>query len=59
VLENGRAVYKQTPADMALGVPEVLAAGANIIGSCCGSAPEHTRAIHLAVQAFQRGQKLE
>ncbi len=49
VLENGRAVYKQSPAEMASGVGQVLAAGANIIGSCCGSAPEHTRAIRGAV----------
>jgi 5-methyltetrahydrofolate--homocysteine methyltransferase len=51
VLENMKAVYKQTPAEMAGGVPEVLAAGANIIGSCCGSTPDHTRAIREAIQA--------
>lgn len=55
VLEGGRAVYKQTPADMARGVPEVLAAGANIVGSCCGSTPEHTRAIRQVVEEFNRG----
>jgi len=55
VLEKGKAVYKQSPADMAGGVGAVLAAGANIIGSCCGSTPEHTRAIRLAVDAFNRG----
>jgi 5-methyltetrahydrofolate--homocysteine methyltransferase len=55
VLENMKAVYKQTPADMALGVPEVLAAGANIIGSCCGSTPEHTRAIRQVVEQHNRG----
>jgi 5-methyltetrahydrofolate--homocysteine methyltransferase len=49
VLENGRAVYKQSPAQMAAGVPEALAAGANIIGSCCGSSPDHTRAIRQAI----------
>jgi 5-methyltetrahydrofolate--homocysteine methyltransferase len=54
VLENMKAVYKQTAADMACGVPEVLAAGANIIGSCCGSTPEHTRAIRQVVEAFNR-----
>jgi 5-methyltetrahydrofolate--homocysteine methyltransferase len=37
---------------MAGGVAEALAAGANIIGSCCGSTPEHTRAIHQVVAAF-------
>jgi 5-methyltetrahydrofolate--homocysteine methyltransferase len=55
VLEKGRAVYKQSPADMAGGVGGALAAGANVIGSCCGSAPEHTRAIHQVVAAFNQG----
>jgi 5-methyltetrahydrofolate--homocysteine methyltransferase len=54
VLEKGKAVYKQTPAEMAAGVPEVLAAGAGIVGSCCGSTPEHTRAIRGAVDRFNR-----
>jgi len=52
VLEKGRAVYKQSPADMAGGVAGALAAGANIIGSCCGSTPEHTRVIQQVVAAF-------
>jgi 5-methyltetrahydrofolate--homocysteine methyltransferase len=52
VLENSKAVYKQTPEQMVKALPEVLAAGANIIGSCCGSTPEHTRAIRAAVDRF-------
>lgn len=52
VLEGGKAVYKQSAADMASGVPEVLAAGADIIGSCCGSTPEHTRAIAKVVAEY-------
>lgn len=55
VLVEGRPVYKQTPADMAGGVPEILAAGTNIIGSCCGSSPEHTRAICQVVKEFNQG----
>ena len=55
VLENMKAVYKQLPADMALGVPAALDAGANIIGSCCGSTPDHTRAIREVVEKFNRG----
>jgi len=35
-------------------VPEVLAAGANVVGSCCGSTPEHTRAIRQVVEQFNR-----
>ena len=55
ILENMKAVYKQLPADMALGVPAALDAGANIIGSCCGSTPEHTRAIREVVERHNRG----
>ena len=56
VLENLKAVYKQLPADLGLGVPAALAAGANIIGSCCGSTPDHTRAIRQVVDSFNQGQ---
>ncbi len=54
VLENMKAVYKQLPAGMAEHVPDALAAGANIIGSCCGSTPEHTRAIRAVVEEYNR-----
>ena len=39
---------------MAAGVEEVLAAGAGIVGSCCGSTPAHTAAIRRVVDAFNR-----
>ncbi len=58
VLENLKAVYKQSAADLALGVPSALEAGANIIGSCCGSTPEHTRAIREIVEKFNNGHAL-
>ncbi|HEU5078658.1 MAG TPA: homocysteine S-methyltransferase family protein [Opitutaceae bacterium] len=54
VLENLKAVYKQTPEDMARSVPEVLEAGVNIIGSCCGSTPDHTRAIRQVVDRWAK-----
>jgi 5-methyltetrahydrofolate--homocysteine methyltransferase len=54
VLEKGKVVYKQSPAEMAAGVPDLLAAGANIIGSCCGSTPEHTHAIRQVVDEFNQ-----
>ena len=52
-LEHGQAVYRQTPEEMAAAVPEVLAAGARIVGSCCGSTPAHTAAIRRAVDALR------
>src|SRR6478609_4262505 len=54
VLENLKAVYKQLPADMAKDVPEVLATGVGIIGSCCGSTPDHTRAIRAVMDGFNK-----
>lgn len=54
VLENLKAVYKQLPAEMAAAVPGVLAAGVGIIGSCCGSTPDHTQAIRGVVDGFNR-----
>jgi 5-methyltetrahydrofolate--homocysteine methyltransferase len=55
VLENLKAVYKQSPGDMAVGVAGALQAGADIVGSCCGSTPEHTRAIRAEVDKFNAG----
>lgn len=42
---DGETVFPQTPDEMAAGVPEVVKAGANIIGGCCGTTPEHIKAI--------------
>ena len=39
-----KVVYDETPAEMVTGVAALLAAGANIIGACCGSTPDHIRA---------------
>jgi len=55
VIENNRAVYRQGPSEMAREVPEVLDAGARIVGSCCGSTPEHTRQIRRMVDQFHPG----
>lgn len=49
VLHGDKLVYRQTPSEMAEAVPVAIAAGAAIIGSCCGSTPEHTAAIRAAV----------
>jgi 5-methyltetrahydrofolate--homocysteine methyltransferase len=54
VLENLKAVYKQLPADTARDVPAALEVGVGIVGSCCGSTPEHTRAIRGQVDEFAR-----
>ena len=43
-LINMKVVYDETPAQMAAGVVPLLQAGANIVGACCGSTPDHIRA---------------
>lgn len=45
VYEDGNTVFKETPADMAGRVKELIDAGANIIGGCCGTTPEHIAAM--------------
>ena len=41
--------YPATPERMAQRVPDLIAAGANILGGCCGATPDHIRAIADAV----------
>lgn len=50
-LPNEFGEYDQTPEEMAAIVSEFAASGlVNIIGGCCGSTPEHIRAIADAVR---------
>lgn len=51
---NGVDVFPESPADMAGRVPALVAAGANIIGGCCGTTPAHIAAIKQAVRALGR-----
>lgn len=41
--------YPVTPEQMAACVPELIAAGAGMIGGCCGTTPEHIAAIGAAM----------
>ena len=43
-IESGQIVYPDTPEMMADCIPRVVAAGANIVGGCCGTSAEHVRA---------------
>lgn len=50
-VENGATVYRETPQSMATRVPELIAAGAAIVGGCCGTTPEHIAAIVRTVRS--------
>ncbi|MBP1752766.1 MAG: homocysteine methyltransferase [Geobacteraceae bacterium] len=50
---NGRYIYRTTPeyfTDMAL---EICRAGANVIGGCCGTTPEHIRLLSARIRGLR------
>jgi 5-methyltetrahydrofolate--homocysteine methyltransferase len=49
VYQNGETCFLESPEITASFVKELIAAGANIIGGCCGTTPEHIRKIAEAV----------
>lgn len=50
-LEDGKAVYRARPKAMAEFALSAQARGARIIGGCCGTRPEHIRAMAAALAA--------
>jgi 5-methyltetrahydrofolate--homocysteine methyltransferase len=49
---NGVTTFPETPADMAGRVKELIEAGANIIGGCCGTTPDHICGIYHVVKSL-------
>ena len=45
LLVDNEAVFDMKPKDFAEGIAECIAAGATIVGGCCGTTPEHIRCI--------------
>lgn len=41
IYKDGETVFPETPDEMAGLVSKIIAAGANIIGGCCGTTPDH------------------
>lgn len=52
-LENGKTVYRTDAAEFASWGKKLVEAGAAIIGGCCGTTPEHIRALSEAVCGMQ------
>jgi len=48
-LIKGNVVYKETPKEFAAHVPDLLEIGVDFIGGCCGTTPDHIRALVDAV----------
>ncbi|MEK6529887.1 MAG: homocysteine S-methyltransferase family protein, partial [candidate division NC10 bacterium] len=54
VMTAGRVTYELGPEEMARQYPALLDAGCDIVGSCCGSTPEHIRRIAEVVRSRQK-----
>ena len=50
-LIDGRAVYKLSPEEFAEAAEKIYAAGAVIIGGCCGTSPAHIKALAEKLKA--------
>ncbi len=46
---DGKDIFPESPSDTASFVTGLIQAGANVIGGCCGTTPDHIRAIKSAV----------
>ncbi|RKX75391.1 MAG: methionine synthase [Spirochaetes bacterium] len=53
-LVEGETVFPATSEEMAAQIPLWIEAGANIVGGCCGTTPEHIRAFRKAVDSFMQ-----
>jgi 5-methyltetrahydrofolate--homocysteine methyltransferase len=51
-LINMKVIYDESPEQMVKGIVPLLEAGANIIGACCGSTPDHIRAFRTAMDEY-------
>jgi 5-methyltetrahydrofolate--homocysteine methyltransferase len=52
---GGRLRYPETPAFMAERIPDLLAAGVSVVGGCCGTTPDHIKAMRVAIDRTVRG----
>ncbi len=51
---NGKAVWEESPELFAAGAKKLLDAGVNIIGGCCGTTPEHIRAMRKMMEEREK-----
>jgi len=54
-LHGGEVVYRETPEFMAGKARDLISAGVSVIGGCCGTTPEHIRAIKDVVDSVSTG----
>ena len=47
---EGKTVFPMTPEDFAYWTPKLIEAGASFVGGCCGTTPDHIRAVAQAAK---------
>ena len=55
VIQDGKTIFPETPQSMAAKVNDLIKSGANIIGGCCGTTPDHIKAIVNEVNKINKG----
>jgi 5-methyltetrahydrofolate--homocysteine methyltransferase len=53
IFDGNKTVYPETPNEMAKQISHLVSAGANIIGGCCGTSPEHIKKIAQVIRALR------
>jgi 5-methyltetrahydrofolate--homocysteine methyltransferase len=51
-LVDGQAIFDMAPEPFAAGIAECIEAGAQIVGGCCGTTPEHIRAVAKLIKTL-------
>jgi 5-methyltetrahydrofolate--homocysteine methyltransferase len=57
-LVDMKVVYDETPDQMVTGVIPLVESGANILGACCGSTPDHIRAFRKELDGYLSAKQL-
>jgi 5-methyltetrahydrofolate--homocysteine methyltransferase len=56
-LINMKIIYDETPEQMVQGLVPILESGANIVGACCGSTPEHIAAFRKTMDEYLKSNR--
>jgi 5-methyltetrahydrofolate--homocysteine methyltransferase len=51
-LEGGKPKYVDGPAEFAAKLPDIISAGASIVGGCCGTTPETTKEMRKVIDSM-------
>ena len=54
IYEDGETIFPETPEQMGRYVGDLLSAGANIVGGCCGTSPEHIKELSRLILELKK-----